>query len=64
LAVSGSNIASWILVCLKNRQADPPLIIAEYPKECGFLLKRVRGILLSLYVDAPFQKKPSEDFTP
>jgi len=43
---------------------DPPWIGRRYPKECRFLLKRVRGISLFLYVDAPLQKKTSEDFTP
>lgn len=60
----GRNIASGRLDCLRNRQIDPPLIIGEYPKEFRFLLKRVRGISLFLYVDALLQKKPSEDFTP
>jgi hypothetical protein len=26
ITLSGSNIASWILICLKNRQVDPPWI--------------------------------------
>jgi hypothetical protein len=33
LKISGSNVASWTLVCLKNRQVDPPWINAEYSKD-------------------------------
>jgi hypothetical protein len=35
----------------------------ESPTNRRFLLKRLRGISLSLYVDVPLQKMPSEDFT-
>jgi len=41
----------WPFVCLKNRQADPPRINGEYPKEWRFLLKRVRVISLSCFVE-------------
>jgi hypothetical protein len=62
--ISGRNIASLPFVCLRNRQADPLRINRGYPKERRFLLKRLRVISFSFYVDAPLQKRPSEDFTP
>jgi hypothetical protein len=33
ITLSGSNIASLTLVCLRNRQADPQRINRETPKE-------------------------------
>jgi len=42
----------WPLVCQRNRQTDGPRIKIGYPKDWRFLLKRVRVISLSFYVDA------------
>jgi len=33
LKSTGSNIASWILLCLKNRQVDPSWITRGTPKK-------------------------------
>jgi hypothetical protein len=62
--ITGSNIASWTLVCLKNRQADPPRNSRRYPRYRRFLLIRIRVIQSLFRVDAPSQKIPAEDFTP
>jgi hypothetical protein len=33
LMILGRNIASWTLVCLRNRQVDPPWINRGTPKK-------------------------------
>jgi hypothetical protein len=61
---SGSNIALLPLACLKNMQTYPLWNSRGYPRDRRFLLKRLRVISFSFYVDAPFQKMSIEDFIP
>jgi hypothetical protein len=56
--ITGRNIASLTPCLPKNRQGDPPRISRGYPRDRRFLLKRLRVISFSFYVDAPLQKMP------
>ena len=55
--ISGSNVAPLPLVCLRNKQADPPRIHTGYSKEWRFLSERISTIAFFL-IQTTFPEDP------